>query len=192
MTELKADVSVLKEDVSELKAGQVRLETRQDIMQTDLNRISGTVARLDGTDYEHRAAKMLPRFARIRLNLPRQTTLLHCDARNISINLPELDQALDSGTITPDQLENLQDADVIVAGSPLPEQPGFVLAESSITVQLEDVNRAAERADILRRATGRHVLSTVVGIDITDEAAQESQQRNVHFIRTDRDGRQIE
>ena len=198
VTELQAGQARLESDVSQITDGQSRLEVSQYATQADLNRISGTigriydtVGRLDITDYESRAAKILPRFARMHLDLPWQTAILHCDARHITIDLPEFDQALDSGIITPDQLESMQDADVIVAGSPLHHQPGFILAESSITVQIEDVSRAAERADILQRATKRTVLAAVIGIIITAEAATEAKRRGVQFIRTDREGRHI-
>ena len=188
---MRADIDAMRADIDAMRVDMGTMRSDIDTMRTDVDRISGTVARLDGTDYEHKAAKILPRVARRILNLRRQTSLLHHDAGRILLDLPQLDDALDNDIITPDQLEDLQDVDIIVAGSPNPDEPQFVIAEASITVQSEDVQRVHRRAQILRLVTEQATIATVIGVRITDPARQEAKTLGITFIQTDEEGQVI-
>ena len=188
IADLKAGQDELRAGQDELRAGQNELRANQVAMRADLNKISGTVSRLDGTDYEHQAAKALPRVARRLFNLLQHTQTLHHDAGRIMINLPELEIAVQTRRITPDELEDLQNADIIVAGRPHPGQPQFVLAEASITVEVEDVQRAHRRSAILSTATRQATMATVIGTGITDEAQKQANRLDVRYVETDAAG----
>ena len=60
----------------------------------------------------------------------------------------------------------------------------YLLTEISVTVEQDDVQRAAERAALLTQATGIPSASAaaVIGTAITHAAAQEAATRNVRFV----------
>ena len=74
-------------------------------------------------------------------------------------------------------------ADIIVEGQ---RQSGqallYILLEVSITVAGDDITRAVERADMLRRATGEVVFPAVVGAYIDASRQKLAEERDVILI----------
>lgn len=147
---LKEDVSVLKEDVSVLKEGQSRLESQ-------ISKMSGDLSRMMGDDYESHVATYAHRF--LRRNLGISATLFSCQ-RTRSPLTRLLDEAEAQGRISARETDELDRADLILAT----EGPtDYILAEVSLTIQQDDIDRAAHRAVLLAKATAQTVAPFAFG-----------------------------
>ena len=163
LEQIEARLARLEGDVTELKAGQARLE--------------GNVNRLIGSDYERKAARRASRLAQRNLSL-RDLHVIYAITTPDSNRLPELlDRAVAAGRIDADEADDLENADVILAG---PDH--YVVAETSVTVDRNDVMRARTRADLLARATAASVTATVIGAQALDLAVQDAAVNDVAIM----------
>ncbi len=89
-----------------------------------------------------------------------------------------LDEAVRAGRITEDGEQDVLLADVVVVGRRDGEET-YLLVEVSGEVRVHDVERAARRAELLRRATGTPTLAAVAGKQIDPEADAEARTRGV-------------
>lgn len=81
---------------------------------------------------------------------------------------PLLDAAVEAGTITEDERAEILLADVVVRGR-REGREAYALAEVPLVVDAEDLRRAAARARLLERATGRPVVPVVAGERVAAE-----------------------
>ena len=154
---IETDVGTIKEDVSALKEGQARLEEGQARLEERVDRIGGDVSRLTGADYESHVAIYIPRFLRRNLGMKATVFATQRDKADLT---RLLDEAESQGLIGPEDTDEVDQADlVLTADGPT----DYLLAEVSITVQQDDVDRAAERAGLLAKATGRTVAPFAIG-----------------------------
>ena len=169
---VEGDVAAIKEDVAVLKKGQVRLEEgqarleegqarleeRQARLEERVDRIGGDVSRLTGSDYESHVAGLIHRFLRREKGI---SATVFSTQREKSALRALLDEAETQGLIQAWETDDLDHADLVLttAGGPA----DYLLAEVSITIQQDDVDRAEARAGLLARATGRSVTPFAVG-----------------------------
>ena len=82
-----------------------------------------------------------------------------------------LSLAMEKGIISKEEREDVLRLDLIVAGTLLStKEPVLVAVEISYTIEEPDVQRAVKRAEILKKAVDRKVLSAVVGNRISKSA----------------------
>ncbi len=93
-----------------------------------------------------------------------------------------INEAADAGRITDAELYDLQELDFIVGAKDYRNHPDAYAIEASITVDQDDVSRAAARAEIVARATGGKVTPAVAGVHISPAIAALAEQRGVEFI----------
>ena len=138
----------------------VRLETIEADISTlkdNFGSMSGDISRIRGTDYESHVATYVHRF--LRRNLGINATVLSTQ-RDKSALTGLLDEAETQGNIQAQETDELDKADlVLTADGPT----DYLLAEVSITVQQDDIDRAAERARLLAKATARTVTPFAIG-----------------------------
>jgi len=80
-----------------------------------------------------------------------------------------LSSAVEKGIISKEERKDVFRLDLVIEGTLLStEEPVFVAVEVSYTIAENDVQRAARRAEILKKATGRKVLPAVVGYRIAE------------------------
>ena len=147
---LKEDVSVLKEDVSVLKEGQARLEVEFGIM-------GGKVSRLLGADYETHVATYAHRF--LRRNLGIAASVFSCQRERAALTRL-LDEAEAQGLIDARETDELDRTDLILTAD---GPTDYILAEVSLTIQQDDIDRATERAGLLAKATAESVAPFAIG-----------------------------
>ena len=177
LEQIETRLSKLEDDVTELKAGQARLEGDVTELKAGQARLEGNMNRLIGSDYERKAARRASRLAQRNLSL-RDLHVIYAITTPDSNRLPELlDQAVAAGRIDADEADDLENADVILAG---PDH--YVVAETSITVDRNDVMRARNRADLLARATATSVRATVIGAQALDAAVQDAAANDVAIM----------
>ena len=140
---LETDVAEIKTDVATLKE--------------DVSRMGGTVSRLIGEDYESHVATYVHRF--LSRNLGINASVLFTQ-RDKSALTGLLDEAEKQGVIEAEETDELDKADLILTTD---GPTDYILAEVSITIQQDDIDRAVERARLFAKATARTVAPVAIG-----------------------------
>ena len=154
---LDEKVSQLGEKVSQLGEKVSGLEQKFDGLERQVGRIGGDVSRLTGADYESHVAAYVHRFLRRNLGMDAAVFSTQQDKSALT---RLLDDAESEGLIETRETDELDKADlVLTAGGPT----DYLLAEVSVTIQQDDVDKAAERAGLLARATGLTVAPFAIG-----------------------------
>ena len=180
MTEVKTDVKQLQSDMTEVKADVKQLQSDMAETRTDVRRIDGRLDRGFGANYEAKVAQnvrsILGQQAGVRSSRVLKGPSLRTD--------PDFDQQVESaeasGAITEDESDELLLLDLIVSGTRR-GNPGRVYAgiEVSITANDDDVNRAADRAQILRKVTGGPVMAVVIADRVEAQQRELAARREV-------------
>ena len=138
----------------ELLQVPVRLER----IEGDVSRMVGNLSRLSGTDYESHVATYVHRFLRRSSGINATVFSIQSDKSALT---ELLDKAEAQGFIEAEETDKLDKADlVLTADGPT----DYRLAEVSITVQQDDIDRAAERARLLAKATRRTITPFAIGM----------------------------
>ena len=154
---LDKKVDQLDKKVDQLDGKVDQLEGRFDQLEMKVDKIGGDVSRLTGADYESHVATYVHRFLRRGLGI---NATVFSTQRDKSDLTRLLDGAESRGLIEPKDTDELDKADLILsADSPT----DYLLAEISITVQQDDVDRASERARLLAKATAQTVTPFAIG-----------------------------
>ncbi len=164
--------------VDELAEAQARTEQTLQALIAAHQKLEVRVGRMDGElleiRYERRATAYFGRVLR----------------RVRVVEVPELLDTLEA-RLTPEEIDEVLNLDLLVVGRPrrpgaMPEERDVWLAvEISATVDTEDVDRAVERATMLRKA-GYAAIPAVAGREATSIAEEAAQGQGVLLIR---DGR---
>ena len=173
--ELKEDVAVLKEDVKELKGDVATLKTGQ-------NRMQGQLDNLIGTDYERKVARRIRRTAGRNLSIQNAQLVQSVAITDNPLITDLSDAAVRNGIITTNQADELEDADVVVKGSDSDGDEAYAVAELSVTIHHDDIDRALDRAKILQQATDKASVPAVIGADISDENREYARSLDVAVI----------
>ncbi|MBX6423004.1 hypothetical protein [Thermosulfurimonas sp. F29] len=158
LSRIERDVEQLKKDVEQLKK--------------DVEQLKRDVAMLKGDNFERKVREKAPSyFGRV---------LLRCRVIPAEDLAELVDEAFEVGRITEEERLEVLRLDVLVRGK-LKEskKEACLAAEVSLTVDVEDVKRAARRAEVLRRIMECPVLPVVIGERITERALQESRALEV-------------
>ena len=162
------------------------LETNVTEIKTTQASMGGTLRRLDGRNYESHAARRTPLLATQLLHLLSVTTVSSPGDTQWLDDLAM--KAHQDGTLTNDEAQDLQEADLVLEAIPFPNnidptpalslypqepQPQrhpqlCILAEISITVQQRDLTRVLRRATILQKATGVRTTPILIGTALED------------------------
>ena len=129
-----------------------------DTLKDNVGRMGGDVSRLTGTDYESHVATYVHRFLRRSLGI---NATAFSTQRDKSALTALLDEAEAHGIIDAQETDDLNLADLVLTSD---GPTDYILAEVSITVQQDDIDRAAERARLLTKATARTVNPFAIGV----------------------------
>ena len=163
LTALEGRTANLEEIAASTNERLTGLETNTRQMRVEIDRMQGQLGRLLGADAERRLQGNLSRVLSQRMRLRRAVTLKSIIA-NIDQGLADLlEDAEDQQIITPNQHSQVSLLDVILrAIDRATAAPVYIAVEVSITLHQEDIDRAAERAAILEKATGVAAKAVVV------------------------------
>ncbi len=183
MAGLEARMDRLEARMAGLEARMDRLEGEVGQLRGLVNHLGGRVGNLEGHNYERRVrTRILLRMTRA-FGMDDPYVALHQEGR-ISPELNRLyTRAAQSDAITPDELDDLQDVDIIIsdAGNRL------AVVEVSLTADNDDVERAARRAGILATAAGSPVLAAVATANLSEPQRSLAEARDVTvFVFPDR------
>ncbi|MFA0745632.1 MAG: hypothetical protein LASZOEIN_002445, partial [Candidatus Fervidibacter sp.] len=147
VSELKGDVGVLKGDVGGLKSDVGVLKSDVDGLKRDVNDLKNDVGRLKGMSKEISFRQKAGAYLGVLLRGGR-------DASELVNKI--LDEAEAEGLITPQEADYVRAADLLWVGTvkrgKFAGQKLIIVAEISWVADEEDVERAIERAQILRKA----------------------------------------
>ena len=158
----------LKGDVATLKTGQSRMQ--------------GQLDNLIGTDYERRVARRIRRTVARSLSIQNAQLVQSITVTDNPLITNLSDAAVRNGIITMDQADELEDADIVVKGADSDGAEAYAVAELSVTIHHDDIDRALDRAKILRQATDKAAVPAVIGADISDENREYARSLDVAVI----------
>ena len=160
---VKPDISAIKTNMGNIIINLSAIKTTIGDMKTNLDRISVKIGRLAGNDYQDMAVEHSRRQIRQRLGVL-QATVIYCTRNGYTpIDELPLGPAVSKGLISLEEAHRLGDADSILRCEDRDGNVIHAVAEISVSVQDNDRERAADRAEILAAATGTRVVPFVVG-----------------------------
>ena len=154
---IEEDVGTLKEDVGTLKESVGRMDGDIGSFKEDLSRMGDDISWILGTDYESHVATYVHRFLRRSLGI---NAKVFATQREKSALTGLLDEAEAQGMIGARETDELDKADLVLTTD---GPTDYLLAEVSITIQQDDIDRAAERARLLAKVTARTVTPFAIG-----------------------------
>ena len=133
-------------------------------MNARFNLLEGQVGNLNGYVYEQRVRNGALVRAKNILGLEDPQLALTRDTGR-TVELDRLvNRALSSGVISPEQEEELQETDIIIAGT----GNRHAAIEVSVTADNSDIQRARLRADILANVTGGEVAPVIITANLNE------------------------
>ena len=133
-------------------------------MNARFNLLEGQVGNLSGYVYEQRVRNGALVRAKNILGLEDPQLALTRDTGR-TVELDRLvNRALSSGVISPEQEEELQETDIIIAGA----GNRHATIEVSVTADNSDIQRARLRADILANVTGGEVTPVIITANLNE------------------------
>ena len=175
VAELKSGQAELRGDVAELKNGQAELKNNQTRMQGQLNNLTGS-------DYERKIARRARRIARSQLNMPGAYPIYSPTMPDATALSELLENAAALNHITDQQADEAELTDLVIRSAAEPGPARYALAEISLTIHHEDVDRARRRADILAAATGSPVAAAAIGTAAADASREYAAAHDVTVI----------
>ena len=126
--------------------------------------MEGRFSNFEGSDYERRVRFRVLHRAQARFGLDNAYLALS-QSDPVAPRLNSIvAQAIRNGFISPEQSEDLYDADIIISD----EGNRHVVVEVSLTADRDDIVRAKRRADILSAATRGAVTPAVITTNLND------------------------
>ena len=150
---------------------------RENFRQVDmrLNRLEGKMGNLEGNDYEHRIANRAMLRARRHFGLNNPVIAMS----NYLPHSPDFDRvltrAVQSGEISDDDMYDLYEADIIVSD----DANRYVVFEVSLTVDNDDIERAARRAGVMSSISGSESMAAVATENIPEPQQSVAERMNV-------------
>ena len=182
IAELKSGQARMETDISELKSGQARMETNISELKSGQARMQGQLNNLTGTYYERKVAKRAPRAARRYLGLRGVNVVYGITVPDSIAVQALLEEATESLTITNEQADEVERADLILRGMTAGNEEVYAIAEVSVTIGDRDIDRARNRASILEQASGMRAQAVVIGIAISDANQERASDGDVTVI----------
>ena len=172
--ELIAGQAQLADSHERLTDSHEQLATSHERLAASQARLEGNMNRLIGSDYERKAARRAGRLVRRYLGIE-DMRVIYAVTLPDNNQLPEiLDRAVGVGRINVSEADELEEVDIVMRS---PSE--YAVAEVSVTLDENDVQRAHERAGLLAKATTEPVRAVVIGAHALDSASQFAATNNV-------------
>ena len=136
---------------------------------------------LQGNAYEQIVANNVSSIVRQHLGVRRVRVLKGFKTPDEMTFHNMMDEAGDQGVISERERVEVGNSDIVLQGYSQ-QAITYLALEVSLTVGESDINRAADRADILSRATGKSAVPAVISAHLDDGRRQLAVSRNVALI----------
>jgi cell division protein FtsB len=175
VTVLKQDVTILKQDVETLKKDVEILKQDVAVLKKDVAVLKDDVAALKGSDFERTIREKAPAYL--------GRLIKKCRGISIEDLAHTLDDALDAEKITDTEYEDAILIDVVVKGLfKTDKRPVILAVEVSLTVDLRDVERAYNRANVIAKTFDMETIGVAIGKSITHGAQIRAEELNVLVV----------
>lgn len=179
ITELQAALAKLQETVAAQQTAITKLQETVDRHEDLLTRMDGRLGRLEGAEYERRVSRTFIGVLSRALGGLRHGRLMHSSAYG---TIPEFSELMgasaDDDKISHSQWYEILLTDAVVRGVKAGETI-YAVAEISLTVHQDDIDRAAERAAIIQQATGAATYPIVIGDTIPPQQQAQASRKGV-------------
>ena len=179
---LQAAVAQLQEAVAQLQETVAQLQAAVTRLEGTVSRMDGRIGKLEGADYERHVSRTFMGDLSKALGGLRRGRLMHSAAYGTTTEFSDLmEDLVDADKISENQWYEITRSDAVVRGVKDGETV-YTVAEISLTVHQRDIDRAAERAAIMRQATGATAYPVVVGDSVPPPQLAQASGRNVTVI----------
>lgn len=187
---LKSDMDTLKSDMVYVKGRLDKVDERLDNMDERFDKIDERFDKIDGrldnaagANYEFKVQKNLGSIAGQSLRLRRVRTLKGPRADDDQDLRNRVDDAEDNGVITEPENHDMWLLDLIFSGRRRDDGAEVLVAvEISITAGDDDISRARDRSEVLRRATEAETIPVVIADHIDQDRYEAAEQAGVVII----------
>ena len=150
----------IRESLGQVLTDVKQIQSDMTETKTDVRRIDGRLDRGFGTNYESKLAQNVRSILGQQAGAGNSLVLKGPNLRNAPEFEARVENAEANGVVTEDESDELMLLDLIVAGTRTgTRERMYVGAEVSITANDDDVDRAADGAEIVRRVTGGPVIA---------------------------------
>ena len=179
VTKLQETVAAQQTAITELQDAVAKLQETVDRHEVLLTRMDGRLGRLEGAEYERRVSRTFIGVLSRALGGVRYGRLMHSSAYGTIPEFSELmETATDDDKISHSQWYEILLTDAVVRGVKDGETI-YAVAEISLTVHQDDIDRAAERAAIIQQATGAATYPIVIGDSIPPQQQAQASRKGV-------------
>ena len=173
-------LATLESDVAGVKESQARLEEDVVGLKAGQARLEGSVGNLRGVAYEQKVASNIGTIVQGPLGLRRVRLLKGYGAAEPMAFHDLMDAAQDRGAISDQERLEVGSADLVIQGERhLGRTPLYVVVEVSVTAADSDINRAANRSELLRRAIGMDSAGAIVSVNIDPDRLRLATEKDV-------------
>ena len=152
-------------------------------LETNLASLQTNVASLNGSDLENRARLNILNIAMNELALTRGRILLAASRDTDHGFLEAINAAEEAGRITEQQADHVMVADIIIRARRADDKRYVHAAfEVSLTIRLDDIRRAHDRAATVAAATGEATIAAVVGEVIHPQQQRQADEMDVKVL----------
>lgn len=177
---LQGDVKNLQGDVKNLQGDVRNLQGDVRNLQGDVRRIDGRLDRGFGTNYEAKVSQNVRSILGQQAGIRNARVLKGPNLRNDTDFDRQVENAEAIGVITGNESDELLLLDLIISGTLAGTLDRvYVGIEASITANDDDVNRAADRVEILRKVAGEPVMAAVIAARVEGPQRELATQRDV-------------
>ena len=169
-------MDALEDHAAETNRRLTSLDTNVESLQTN-------VASLSGSDLENRARLNILNIAMNELALNRGRVLLAAGRDTDHGFLEAINAAEEASRITEQQADHVMVADIIIRARRADDKRYVYAAfEVSLTIRLDDIRRAHDRAATVAAATGEATIAAVVGEVIQPQQQRQADEMDVKVL----------
>lgn len=183
MTQARGDIKQLQTTSDELRSDVKNLQGDVRNLQGDVRRIDGRLDRGFGTNYEAKVSQNVRSILGQQAGVRSARILKGPNLRNDPDFDLQVENAEAGGVITEYESDELLLLDLIISGTLAGTLDRvYVGIEASITANDDDVNRAADRAEMLRKVTGSPVMAAVIAARVEGPQRELAARREVAVV----------
>ncbi len=171
----------LQEAVKELQKAMLAVQDATHAMQVEISILQGRVGNLVGKEYERRLGlRIIPKLSGM-LQTRGKRVLKNPEGFNLEFE-DLITDALDRNLITENDYIEILLADFIIGARDFITYRETLVAEASVTVNSDDVQRSRRRADVVAKAVQAPALAAVVGQSINAAAQAMADSQSVLYL----------
>ena len=183
LAQTQAGVNQLQTAVTEVQGDVNQLQLVATEVQADVRRMDGRLDRGFGANYGAKVGRNIRSILGQQAGIRNSKVMWGLNIRTDQVFEKQVENAEAAGVISEQESDELWLLDLIVSGTQRGTQDRvYVGVEVSITADANDVDRAADRTEILRKLTGGPALAVVVASRMDEPQRELAIRRGVETV----------